>query len=131
MKKLLLAVASVFLLAAGCGQQSTVTGQGQQNQNTNQTINNPAPASTAPAATEAKNAGSSVYTGVLKVSDDPAKGSLMIVTNAGPNNTPVRLYIRTQRDFSQLVGKKVIVSYQGSADSFSLDNIVEDTSASK
>ncbi len=77
-----------------------------------QQASTPAPAAT----TTTKQAGSS-WEGVLKESNNRAKGNLMLAT-------PERnIYLKTSRDFSSLIGKKVIVTYEGSLDSFVLGNI--------
>jgi len=55
--------------------------------------------------------------GVLWSSDDETKGNLMLVNN---NST---IYIRTSRDFSDLTGKYVIASVDGTLDNFTLLNI--------
>ncbi|MBI4158481.1 MAG: hypothetical protein HY505_02595 [Candidatus Yanofskybacteria bacterium] len=57
--------------------------------------------------------------GVLWSSDDETKGNLMLVNN---NAT---IYIRTSRDFNNLVGKYVIASVDGTSDNFTLLNIEE------
>ncbi|MBI4160570.1 MAG: hypothetical protein HY506_01550 [Candidatus Yanofskybacteria bacterium] len=57
--------------------------------------------------------------GVLWSSDDEAKGNLMLVKN---NAT---IYIRTSRDFSDLIGEHVIASIDGTLDNFTLLNIEE------
>lgn len=59
----------------------------------------------------------SVWNGVLKNSDNPAKGNFMLVTS---NRT---IYIKTSRDFGSLVDKKVNVTYTGDSGSFTLGNI--------
>ncbi len=58
-----------------------------------------------------------VWTGLLKASDSPQKGNLMLVTS-GRN-----IYIKTSRDFSALVNKEVIMTYQGDYNNFQLGNI--------
>lgn len=57
------------------------------------------------------------WLGTLKASDNAKKGNLLLVTD---KNT---VYISTSRDFSDLVGKKVKVTYQGTLDSFQLGDI--------
>ena len=61
--------------------------------------------------------GGEVWTGTLQNSDNKAKGNLMLVT-ADRN-----IYIKTSRDFSALVGKKVDISYEGDVNNFVLGNI--------
>ena len=57
--------------------------------------------------------------GVLWSSDDKAKGDLMLVSSTAT------VYIKTSRDFSDLVGKHVLVSIDGTLDSFTLLYIEE------
>ena len=57
------------------------------------------------------------WDGTLKMSDNSAKGNLMLVTK---DHT---VYLKTSRDFSALVGKEVTVVYTGTVDSFTLENI--------
>jgi len=73
----------------------------------------PAPQPTA--ATEAN-----VWHGTLKASNNGTKGSLMLVT------TDRTIYIRTSRDFSDLINKKVRVTYSGTLQSFVLGGITLD-----
>ena len=58
------------------------------------------------------------WEGMLQKSDNTSKGNLMLVMS---DHT---VYLRTSRDYSSLIGKKVEVSYQGDLNSFSLENIV-------
>jgi hypothetical protein len=64
-------------------------------------------------------AGASVWEGLLKASDNSQKGNLMLVTNG---NT---IYMYTSRDFSPLIGKEVVVTYEGDSGGFVLGDIVE------
>lgn len=57
--------------------------------------------------------------GTLWPSDNETKGNLMLV---GKNAT---VYIRTSRDFSDLVGKYIIASINGTLENFTLLNIEE------
>lgn len=57
------------------------------------------------------------WQGVLKQSDNAAKGNLMI------NVDGHLVYIRTSRDYSSLIGKEVKVTYQGTLDNFTLGDI--------
>lgn len=59
------------------------------------------------------------WEGMLKLSDDPKKGNLMLLT------LDKKIYIRTSRDFSPLLDKVVSVTYEGTLDSFRLGDIVE------
>ena len=57
-------------------------------------------------------------TGILKASDNPARGNLMLVTE-----NKDALYISTVRDFNSLVGKEVKVSTEGTGTGFKLLDI--------
>lgn len=57
------------------------------------------------------------WEGMLKTSDNSAKGNLMLV------NKDHTIYLRTSRDFSSLIDKNVEVTYQGSLESFKLGEI--------
>lgn len=57
--------------------------------------------------------------GVLWSSDDETKGNLLLVSQYAT------IYLKTSRDFSDLVGKPVIVSVDGTLDNFALLNIEE------
>ena len=57
------------------------------------------------------------WQGTLENSDSTAKGNLMLAT---PGHI---IYLKTSRDFSALVGKKVTVSYNGTLASFTLETI--------
>jgi|GEM_PF-2864959 len=68
---------------------------------------------------EQKEVKSQVWDGTLKASDNPARGNFMLVTSS---NT---VYIYTSRDYNELTGKKVNVTYEGSMDNFTLGDITE------
>ncbi|MDP3710840.1 MAG: hypothetical protein Q8R29_03945 [bacterium] len=57
-------------------------------------------------------------TGILKASDNPARGNLMLVAEGKDV-----LYISTVRDFNFLVGKEVRVSTEGTGTGFKLLDI--------
>ncbi len=57
--------------------------------------------------------------GALWASDDKTKGNLMLITK------DTTVYINTSRDYSDLVGKSVVVSINGTSDNFTLLNIEE------
>lgn len=57
--------------------------------------------------------------GALWTSDNAVKGNLMLTNNYAT------IYIKTARDFSNLVGKNVIVTVDGTIDIFTLLNIEE------
>ncbi len=58
------------------------------------------------------------WEGILKLSNNPQKGNLMLETKEQT------IYIKTARDFSQLAGKEVTVSYEGTLESFVLGDII-------
>jgi len=60
-----------------------------------------------------------ILEGVLWSSNDETKGNLMLVNN------DTTIYIKTSRDFSDLTGKYVIASVDGTLDNFTLLNIEE------
>lgn len=78
-----------------------------QNTNSTSTSNetNPAPSSSAPS-------GNVSATGTLRPSDKPALGNLMLDSNRG------KIYVRTNRDFSSLVGKQTSLDANGTINSF-------------
>lgn len=94
-----------FYKAKHAGQEKLPTSQ--------PVVQNPTAATTAPASSSQAD----IWTGVLKNSDNSAKGSIMLVTK---DRT---IYIRTSRDFQSLVGKNVNVSYEGTWQSFALGDI--------
>lgn len=57
------------------------------------------------------------WTGVLKASQEPEKGNLVLISG---NH---EIYIRTSRDFSGLIDKTVLVSGSGDINSFQLGDI--------
>lgn len=63
--------------------------------------------------------GTQTVEGVLKISNDLKRGNLMLTTDN------VTIYLFTSRDFSSLLDQRVIVSYKGSLDNFTLQNIVQ------
>lgn len=91
-------------------QKASQNNSGQNNTPNEQT-------SKPPANNSSTAQGQNVWVGTLRLSDNPAKGNLMLT--AEDHN----LYLRTSRDFSALVGKKVKVSYSGSLDKFTLLDI--------
>lgn len=59
----------------------------------------------------------SFWEGKLQASNNKTKGNLMLKTATST------IYINTSRDFSDLMGKQVQVTYQGTANSFQLGDI--------
>ncbi len=59
------------------------------------------------------------WEGTLKLSDNLQKGNLMLVT------ADKKIYIHTSRDFSSLLEKQVVVTYEGTSDAFRLGDITE------
>ena len=122
MKKILYVLPVVALLAAGCGssdqpdQKNNQTSNNQNQTGNNQNSPTPTPSTT---PTEAMISGNSAgWQGTLMASDNSAKGKYKITTDSHT------IYIKTSRDYSQLVGKNVTVKYNGTMDSFSLTDIV-------
>ena len=70
------------------------------------------------AETEKSKSGGQTLEGTLKTSDNLKKGNLMISTGKRT------IYLFTSRDFSSLLDKNVTVTYNGTLDNFTLDNIV-------
>lgn len=60
---------------------------------------------------------SDVWVGTLRASDTITKGNLMLTT------TERTIYIKTNRDYNILIGKKVRVSYEGTWQNFVLGEI--------
>jgi hypothetical protein len=60
-----------------------------------------------------------VWEGMLKISDNETQGNLMLLT------ADKKIYIKTSRDFSDLLDKKVSVTYEGTTDEFLLGTITE------
>jgi hypothetical protein len=58
-----------------------------------------------------------VLSGTLKISDNLKRGNLMLISGDHA------YYIYTSRDYSSLLDKQVKVSFKGTLDNFSLDNI--------
>ena len=56
--------------------------------------------------------------GTLQASNNPARGNLMLMTDKQT------IYISTSRDYSALIGKTVVVSYDGTLDNFRLGDII-------
>lgn len=142
MKKILFVFTATILLAAGCGKQSNVK-DSQQTQSPSPVSNT----STSAASNEnLQNAGPPIYqgrpifVGMLQVSNNLAKGNLMLLAKpdlrmaGGDVTKDTTLYIKTQRDYSNLIGKKVLAGFIGDSNnhinSFSLIDIVEDTGQS-
>ncbi len=57
------------------------------------------------------------YAGILKTSDNAARGQLMLIT---PSHV---IYLRTSRDFSAFVDKNVVVTIEGELENFRLLDI--------
>ncbi len=107
---IILIVAGIWLFRT----KSTKNEVGEKNTQNQQTTEQNQPVTSSNSQSQA----ASTWTGTLKVSDTKVKGNLMLVT---ADHT---VYLRTSRDFSSLVGKEVVVSYTGSLENFSLNNIV-------
>jgi hypothetical protein len=135
MKKVLLVITTIILLAAGCSSKSSIQNnqqpQIQNNTSTDQSLQ------VAPLPDGGGQASYPDYYGVLKISDNPTKGNLMLLAKPDPGKYPLPgditkdtvLYIQTQRDCSALIGKKVLVGFWGDVNnhinSFKLIDIIE------
>jgi len=135
MRKVLFVFTATILLAEGCNQKFNILKnqplQNQDNTSTDQSLQ------VAPLPDGGGQASYPDYYGVLKVSDNPAKGNLMLLAKPDPGKYPLpgdiakdtTLYIQTQRDYSNLIGKKVLVGFLGDVDShinsFKLIDIIE------
>jgi hypothetical protein len=129
-------VICLLLLAAGCNSKyETQNSSPATSSEVNQSAN-PTP------TTDLKNAGPPIYNGrpifvgTLQVSDDSSKGNLILLAVPDPRmpgdiQKETKLYIQTQRDYTSLIGKKVLAGFTGDPNnhinSFKLINIVEDT----
>lgn len=90
-------------------------------QNPTQSDNNQQSQQSETPKTETKTATdvSANWEGTLKLSDNPQKGNLMLLT------ADKKIYIHTSRDFSSLLDKQVVVTYEGTSDAFRLGDITE------
>jgi hypothetical protein len=115
-KKALFLVPVIVLLAAGCGSSQSANTGSNNSPGTEQTANAPV----SPVATSTNpsiNATGSPWQGTLQTSDNSAKGNYMISVSGHT------IYLRSSRDYSQLVGKQVNVSYSGDMTHFVLGDI--------
>jgi hypothetical protein len=118
-KKTFFALPIITLLAAGCGLSGPDNSSNTQNQPTptpTEIMAKPTPTTTGTNGNNSMDKGSP-WQATLMASDNNTKGKYMITVN---NHT---VYINTSRDYSQLLGKDVNVSYLGTMDSFILGNI--------
>lgn len=113
MKKILLLVSVIALLAAGCGSSQPAPASQQPTKvpaNSTGNYGSSAPTQTA-------NPAGSTWQGTLELSDNAASGNYTIMVSGH------KIYLKTNRDYSSLVGKQVNVSYTGSLTSFVLNDI--------
>lgn len=110
-KKLLFVVPMVMLMSVGCNSSPKQSQEQAQSQEQIQQAQEQKPTDQKVEQT------SNSWTGVLKNSDNQAKGNLMLVT---ADHT---VYIHTSRDFSSLIGKNVKVAYTDTLESFVLGDI--------
>lgn len=95
---------------SGENTNSAQTG-GETNQNTNSSSgSNSQPAASSEIPTE--NAGNIEATGTVQVSDIPSRGNFMLDSSRG------KIYVKTSRDFSDLVGKQANLAAEGNINSF-------------
>jgi hypothetical protein len=71
-----------------------------------------------PQTLEATKNSSNKWVGILNASDNKTKGQYFLKTEK------TSIYIKTQRNYDSLVGKKVEVLYSGTAESFILGDIL-------
>jgi hypothetical protein len=112
MKKILFLFPAIVFLAAGCGSAKPAS-QSSNEPNNQQTTN--APAKTT--ANSPASSGSSTWQSTLELTDNTASGNYFITISGH------KIYLRTSRDYSSLVGKQVNVSYTGDLTSFTLNDI--------
>ncbi|HEX5430247.1 MAG TPA: hypothetical protein VFX17_04190 [Patescibacteria group bacterium] len=102
---------------------NTQTEQGDQNQ-TNVSGDNQASDNTNSSGTQTQNTtnattGNVAASGTLMVSDNPARGNLMVASPSG------NIYIATKRDFGSLVGKQVNLSASGTLNQFTFLDLAD------
>jgi hypothetical protein len=118
MKKILLVLPLVVLLAAGCNSASTNNNNSQTGQSNSQPSSETmASSSSVSAKNKPAISASSTWQSMLQASNNSTKGQYMIVSVGHT------IYLKTGRDYSSLLGKQVNVSYNGNLDSFTLVNI--------
>jgi FKBP-type peptidyl-prolyl cis-trans isomerase len=101
----------IFKKPASDSQQNTnqqPSGQEQQNTENNNQNNQ----------TQKPTDSSTFWEGTLTLSDNLSKGNYALVTKDR------KIYIKTSRDYSSLVGKEVKVTYEGTLEVFRLGDIV-------
>jgi hypothetical protein len=82
------------------------------------------PEAAPPEIGEATSTQPAIVVGTLQVSDNPERGNFMVL--AGPDGKRLRtVYVKTQRDFSPLLGLNVSVRFEGTQDNFHLVDITE------
>jgi hypothetical protein len=113
-KKAALVLAATALIAAGCGLKQPANNSNSQP--AQEQSNNAASAGNS-TSTSATNPAGSTWQGALELSDNAASGNYTITVNGH------KIYLKTGRDFSKLVGKEVNVSYTGSLTNFTLNDI--------
>lgn len=111
---ILLALAAVIILGFVWRYESKAPETNQQSQ----TENNSGNSNPETTINQSKESQIKVWEGTLQTSNNPAKGNLMLKTDK------TVIYINTSRDYSELIGKAVLVNYEGNLDSFVLGDIV-------
>lgn len=102
-----LVIAAAWLIGGKLGRQQTEQPAQDDNQQT-QVKND-----------DLETVGGKVWFGELEKSDDAKRGNLMLVWDEA--KPPV--YINTSRDFNQLIGREVEVTYEGNTQQFRLLDI--------
>jgi hypothetical protein len=110
-----LGLAVIILLGLWLAKSPTNDKQKEEKQEEQKTEQAQTPQTSKPAILSSPN----MWEGMLKISDEPKKGNLMLLTE------DKKIYLKTNRDFSLLLDKVVSVTYEGTLDSFRLGDIVE------
>jgi hypothetical protein len=103
-------IAAIIWIATG----SKKTSQNQTNQSN---ANTTTKSTNQTSGSQTPNTVSNALKGTLKISDNQALGNLMLVTSTS------NVYLRTSRDFSNLVNKQVALDYDGTITNFKLVDI--------
>ncbi len=117
MKKMLLLVPVIMLLAAGCNSSSKPAVEENYTPSTQEPSDNNTNTDTTPAQSNANTPTGNTWQGTLQKSDNSVKGNYMMTVDGHA------IYLNTSRDYSALVGKPVTVKYSGTLTSFGLVDI--------
>lgn len=128
-----LIVAAIIILAAGYwlvtrnddqtddadDDQTSQEQTGQQNQNSTEPTPTPSGNVNGSQTGQNQSVGNVSATGILKASDNAARGNLMVDSSSG------KIYIATKRDFSSLLDKSVTLQAEGTLNSFTFLGFAE------